>query len=99
MRPRGPFTYTFNCSPNDDEPKNPNGSGVFYATIPGGSEERRHESAERRQKQPASLRVEVNGEEGRRRVNVPVGEDDHDPHADPAAARPTSACATPAGKN
>jgi hypothetical protein len=70
VRPRGPYHYTFNCSPRDDEPKNPNGSGVFYATIPSG---RRHvvTRVKNATTRPASLRVDVNGVQGKT-VTVPV---------------------------
>ena len=70
VRPRGPYHYTFNCSPRDAEPKNPNGTGVFYATIPSG---KRHVVTRVRNAttQPSSLRVDVNGAQGKA-VNVPV---------------------------
>jgi hypothetical protein len=35
MRPRGPFTYTFNCGPRDGT-KSAEGTGIFWATIPSG---------------------------------------------------------------
>ena len=35
IRPRGPFTYTFNCGPRDGT-KSPEGTGIFFATIPVG---------------------------------------------------------------
>ena len=70
VRPRGPYHYTFNCSPRDDEPKNPNGSGVFYATIPPGRKSvvTKVKNATTR---PTSLRVDVNGAQGKA-INVPV---------------------------
>ena len=35
VRPRGPFSYTFNCSPRDGD-KSPTGSGIFFARVPEG---------------------------------------------------------------
>ena len=81
VRPRGPYHYTFNCSPRDAEPKNLNGSGIFYATIPSGKRQvvTKVKNATTR---PASLRVEVNGRanQGDQRAGE---QDDHGPHADP----------------
>lgn len=39
VRPRGPFTYTFNCAPRDADKNAETGTGVFYATIPAGRNE------------------------------------------------------------
>ncbi len=38
VRPRGPFHYTFNCGPRDDERRGP-GRGIFFATVPAGRKE------------------------------------------------------------
>ncbi len=38
VRPRGPFHYTFNCGPRDDEKSAP-GRGAFFATVPRGKRE------------------------------------------------------------
>jgi hypothetical protein len=70
VRPRGPYHYTFNCSPRDEDPKNPIGSGIFYATIPPGRKNvvTRVKNATT---QPASLRVDVNNVEGET-TTIPV---------------------------
>ena len=70
IRPRGPYHYTFNCSPRDGEPKNSNGSGVFHAQIP---TDRTHVVTKVRNPttKPASLRVDVNDTAGET-VDVPT---------------------------
>ena len=60
VRPRGPFSYTFNCAPRDGEKDSKIGSGIFYATTPAGRTKIVNK-VENPTKEAAELKVEVNG--------------------------------------
>jgi hypothetical protein len=72
VRPRGPFRYSTNCIPHDEDKKSKTGSGVFWASVPAG---RKSVITKVRNPttQPASLKVQAN-DAGDVVTPIPVGQ-------------------------
>jgi hypothetical protein len=72
IRPRGPYTYSFNCAPKDTDKNAKTGTGIFYVTIPSG---RRTVVSKVRNpsKDAGELVVEVNGKKGEA-TKIPAGQ-------------------------
>jgi beta-galactosidase len=72
IRPRGPYTYSFNCAPKDTDKTAKTGTGIFFATIPSGR--RTVVSKVRNPSKDASeIVVEVNGKKGET-TKIPAGQ-------------------------
>jgi hypothetical protein len=71
IRPRGPFSYTFNCAPRDGD-KSPDGTGIFWASIPAGRS-KVLTKVRNDTKSALKLRIDVNDAKGVER-EVPAGQ-------------------------
>jgi hypothetical protein len=71
IRPRGKYTYSFNCSPKDADKDAKTGSGIFYVTVPSGRKavvsKVRNPSHE-----TVAIDIEVNGKKGEA-TKIPAG--------------------------
>lgn len=72
IRPRGPYTYSFNCAPKDTDKNAKNGSGIFFVTVPSGRRTVVSRVRNPSSRESSELEVEVNGRKGEA-TNIPAG--------------------------